>query len=304
MTPTQEIDAMTQTPDTALVRMDSGALTAGEMRAQVNRIQEVMREVMKEGEHYGKIPGTPKPSLWQAGAEKLALTFHIAIDSTIEADLSSVDAVCYRVRAVATSQASGLFLGAGMGECSSNEEKYKWRQAVCKAEWDETPVDRRRSKWRRDGTSVQQIRTEPADIANTVLKMAVKRAKVAAILQVTAASDIFTQDIEDLPETLAPVEPEKAEKPNGNGKAAAPPPPPPAPTGPPANVISEAQAKRFFAIWKGRSAAGWTEERIGKLLAEHGIANDRAIPRHYYDAICKTIERQTWDEYCDQRTNP
>jgi hypothetical protein len=44
-----------------------------------------------------------------------------------------------------------------------------------------------------------QIRTEPADLANTILKMAKKRALIDAVLTATAASDIFTQDIEDLP---------------------------------------------------------------------------------------------------------
>ncbi len=39
-----------------------------------------------------------------------------------------------------------------------------------------------------------------ADQYNTVLKMANKRSLIAAVLNVTGASDIFTQDIEDMPE--------------------------------------------------------------------------------------------------------
>jgi hypothetical protein len=46
------------------------------------------------------------------------------------------------------------------------------------------------------------VRTEPADLANTVLKMACKRAKMAMVLNVTAASDCFTQDLEDLDAVL------------------------------------------------------------------------------------------------------
>jgi hypothetical protein len=42
----------------------------------------------------------------------------------------------------------------------------------------------------------------PADYYNTVLKMAKKRAHVDAILTATAASDIFTQDVEDMPEVI------------------------------------------------------------------------------------------------------
>ena len=49
---------------------------------------------------------------------------------------------------------------------------------------------------------MQQVRTNPADIANTVLKMAKKRAQIDLTLTATAASDCFTQDVEDLPEEL------------------------------------------------------------------------------------------------------
>lgn len=178
-------------------------LTANEIRAGVNLIQEVMKSVMKEGVHYGTIPGTPKPTLYKAGAEKICSTFRIAIEP-IPDDLSAPDECRYRVTARAVSQ-SGTYLGSGVGECSSSEEKYRWRAPVCEQEFEETAEDRRRKKWKkgRDGAYQQkQVRTEPADVANTILKMATKRAMIAVTLQVTAASDIFAQDIEDLPEEI------------------------------------------------------------------------------------------------------
>lgn len=182
-------------------------LSAADIRSQVNLVQEVMRGVMKEGTHYGTIPGTPKPSLWKPGAEVLCSTFRIAVSYNVE-DLSDGDAIRYRVTAVGTHQTSGIVMGSGLGEASSDEEKYKWRKAVCDEEFDATPENRKRVKYgksRGDGFyKVQQVRTEPADIANTVLKMAAKRAQVAMTLNVTAASDIFTQDIEDLPEGMQP----------------------------------------------------------------------------------------------------
>jgi hypothetical protein len=162
-----------------------------------------------EGVHYGKIPGTPKPTLYKAGAEVLCATFRIAPSYRIE-DLSTDDYIRYRVACVGTHQTSGAVLGEGMGECSSNEEKYKWRKAG-KKEFDATPENRRRIKYGKDYETFQ-VRTEPADIANTVLKMACKRAQVAMSLNTTAASDIFSQDIEDLPEELRPSEDEKTVK--------------------------------------------------------------------------------------------
>ena len=99
---------------------------------------------------------------------------------------------------------SGVFVGAGIGECSSNEEKYKWRKVVCDQEFEETPLDRRREKWckgwgNKGPYKQKQVRTEPADLANTILKMAKKRGLIDAVLTATAASDCFTQDLEDLP---------------------------------------------------------------------------------------------------------
>jgi len=180
------------------------ALTAVDMRAQVNLVQEVMQAVMKKETHYGIIPGSKKPSLYKPGAEVLAATFRIAVSYRVE-DLSTDDHVRYRVTAVGTHQTTGIVLGDGMGECSSGEEKYKWRRAICEEEFEATPENRRRIKFGKYQGKVEktkQVRTEPADQANTILKMACKRAQVAMTLNVTAASDIFTQDIEDLPEEL------------------------------------------------------------------------------------------------------
>ncbi len=182
-------------------------LTAAQVKAQVQRIQEIMAAVMKEGHHYGVIPGTPKPTLYKPGSEKLLSTFHIGVDPSGDSvtDLSTVDEVRYRVAARGFSQATGALLGVGIGECSSNEEKYKWRKPVCDQEFEETPEDRKRISWKkgeRGPYQQKQIRTNPADVANTILKMAKKRAQIDMTLTVTSASDIFDQDLEDLPEGL------------------------------------------------------------------------------------------------------
>ena len=181
---------------------ERNALTAVDIRAHVNLVQEVMQAVMKKDTHYGTIPGTPKPTLYKPGAEVLAATFRIAVSYKVE-DLATQDCVRYRVTAIGTHQTSGIVMGEGMGECSSGEEKYKWRKATGVKEFDGTPEVRRRVKYGRD-YSTNQVRTDPADLANTVLKMACKRAQVAMTLNVVAASDIFTQDNEDLPPELRP----------------------------------------------------------------------------------------------------
>ena len=184
----------------------AGRMAVADIISHVSTVQEVMRAVMKPDVHYGKIPGAgDKPTLLKAGAEVLCMVFRIA-DSYEVTDLSTSDCIRYRVNCIGTHQASGIVMGSGLGEASSNEEKYKWRKAVCDEEWDETPANMRRVKHARGkgGTfyKAKQVRTEPADIANTVLKMANKRAKMAMVLNVTAASDCFAQDLEDMDEAL------------------------------------------------------------------------------------------------------
>lgn len=230
------------------VQQEQKALTAGQMRDHVNRVQEVMKAVMIKETHYGVIPGSKKPSLYKPGAEVLCVTFRVAPSYKIE-DLSNADSVRYRITCVGTHQTSLTVLGEGVGECSSNEEKYKWRRAVCNEEFEATPIERRRVKFSQYQGKVQktdQIRTEPADIANTVLKMAVKRAQVAMTLNVTAASDCFTQDIEDLPEELRELERNREQAAN---------PPEPNPPYPAADFAKNLPAWRE-AIAAGKAAPG------------------------------------------------
>lgn len=185
---------------TIIDRPQGRSLTAVDVREHVNLVQEVMRAVMKENTHYGIIPGCKQPSLYKAGSEVLLTTFRIAVSIEVE-DLSTPDCIRYRVRTIGTHQQSGIVVGEGIGECSSDEEKYKWRKCWNKEEFEGTPETRRRVKFSKFGKD-QQVRTEPADVANTVLKMAKKRAQIDLTLTATAASDIFTQDVEDIPEEL------------------------------------------------------------------------------------------------------
>lgn len=200
-----EIIQMPARESAGLAAAEVHRFSAVEIRQRVNLVQEVMQGIMKRETHYGTIPGTQKPTLYKPGAEVLCVTFRVAQEYKIE-DLSIQGVARYRITCVGRHQLTGGALGEGVGECSSSEEKYKWRGVICKAELDATPENLRRKKYYKNGNTVDQVRTEPADLANTILKMACKRAMIAMTLNVTAASDIFTQDIEDLPEELRPQE--------------------------------------------------------------------------------------------------
>lgn len=164
------------------------------LRERAQHVQAVIRDLMVEGVHYMAIPGTSGMSLTKQGSEMLLSAFHISIEPHIE-DRSDADAARTTVRVIGTHMGSGVVVGVGVGRCSSNEEKYKWRAAVCKEEWDATPEARRRVTWKygkgSSVYSVNQVRSNPEDQANTVLKMAKKRAQVDLCLTALAASDAF-----------------------------------------------------------------------------------------------------------------
>jgi len=198
---TLEESALTIVPESAPVLKR----TAAEIRADVNLIQEVLKAVMKKDVHYGIIPGTPKPTLYKPGAEKILMTFMLGAKPHQIEDLSTPDETRYRVTMVVFHQVTEKVMGYGVGECSSSETKYKWIAPVCDAEFNETPEDRRREKWtkgREKPFKKKQIRPNLQDTSNTILKMAKKRALVDAALTCTGASDVFDQDIEDLPPEL------------------------------------------------------------------------------------------------------
>ena len=186
--------------------IDRGAGTAIQaLKARMETILEVMANVLEDGKDYGKIPGTDKPTLYKPGAEKLMLTFQLAAARPLIEDLSTSDEIRYRVTVPIESQ-DGRVLAVGVGEGSSNEEKYRWRKPVCDAEFEETPDHLRREKWFKGGAGGpwkgKQIRTSPADVANTILKMSHKRAFVHGTLLATGASSVFNQDLEDFTKEL------------------------------------------------------------------------------------------------------
>lgn len=203
-----------------LVPAERRDLTIAEVRQNLSRVQALLRDVMigpskdaagkdKPGVHYGVIPGTKKPTLLQPGAELIFMMFRLEGFPIVE-DLSTADVIRYRVKIQVKHQLSGLTLGWGIGECSSDEEKYRWRRVVCQQEYDEADPALRRKAWKKGSKNslyqAVQVRTHPADVANTILKMAEKRAKVAAARGTTAASDVFEQDVEDLsPEQRAEI---------------------------------------------------------------------------------------------------
>lgn len=124
---------------------------------------------LKRNVHFGKIPGTDKPSLYKAGAERVIFGYGFLARYEVESSIEDLEKgfFFYRVkcRLVATREGSELTVSEGFGSANTRE--------------------------RRNGNN------SGFDAANNALKMAKKRAMVDAAIMVGQLSDMFTQDIED-----------------------------------------------------------------------------------------------------------
>ena len=224
---------MTEVREIVPINIEDYAMTTEKVVRQVGLIQEVMAKVMKANEHYGVIPGTTKPSVLKPGAEKLSHTFRFATEYRINRSDLPGNHREYEIVCRLTHQPTGVFVAEGVGSCSTMETKYRYRKAEAKCpECGKEAIIKGKKEYGggwlcyskkggcgakfKDGNpaieNMDMGRIEydnPADYYNTALKIAKKRAHVDAVLTATAASDIFTQDVEDLPpEMLNPAKPE------------------------------------------------------------------------------------------------
>ena len=281
--------------------------SADQVLKRVRAIQQLMDAVMKKDTHFGVIPGTKKPTLYKAGSEQILSMFRLAVDPVIE-DLSTEDECRIRVLCRLT-DVSGRFLGAGVGEASSSEQKYKWRKIVSKEEWEwfkANSPDRTRIKFftywqnnkRLEGKE-EQIRTEVPDIRNTILKMAKKRAQIDATLTVTGSSDCFDQDLDDLPPEVAAEfadEQNQTQEPIKRTTPKVSPPQGAASTAHPApvtgevvsgEVVSEAQLRMLFALQK---SAGMTDDTLKEWLKPQGVTSRKLIPRKMFQSVIDFVD--------------
>jgi hypothetical protein len=296
--------------DELTVRGETLPLTASDLIAWKRTIREVMDAVMKKNVHYGQIAGGMKPSLWQPGAETLLLTFKLYAELAVD-DLSTSQAARYRVTAVIRAIGSNNVVGMGIGEASSEEEKYCWRRVDGENEWQATPENKRREKWK-DNRPIRQVRTTPADVANTILKMAKKRALVDGARTATGASDFFDQDLEDLPdgmlnETRKPIERPQAKAAEPKAEATKPATaPPPAREREPGEDDEEEHGPPADPRWQAVSDA-WhdkgnvSDKQLGRLfaLARKNGNDEGAVRAAINDNLGVKVESIPWGKPYD-----
>lgn len=207
--------------EVAMVHEASMELSVDQVIQRVQKVQEITKKVMKEGTHFGRIPGAgDRLVLLKPGAQILLTTFMLAPSFEVRQEWDgphlTVTSIC-TLRHIPT----GNIVGSATAMCSTREAKYGYRAAArkcpqCgaeaiikgKAEYGGGWICFGRkggcgAKFTDDDAAITGQTTgrvdnpDLADTYNTVVKMSNKRAMNDAILNATSASDIFTQDVEE-----------------------------------------------------------------------------------------------------------
>lgn len=146
--------------------------TVEAFETKLGELRDFTKRNMRNGVDFGIIPGTPKPTLFKPGAEKLLRWHGLVVDTKMSGQLEVTGSVLDVDMAGSVRHASsGMVLGTVHANCNSEERRYK--------------------------NARQKGQQTLADQKNTIIKMADKRAWVAAALLYTMASEAYTQDIED-----------------------------------------------------------------------------------------------------------
>lgn len=172
---------------------------------RLQELQAFVKEAMVKDVDYGVIQGTDKPTLFQPGAQKLCEIY------SLTAEYEDLDAVqdwerpffYYRKRCVLKRRGGG-FAGMGIGSCNSREDRYAWRWVYDNQLPKGVDVSTLKAKEYngRNGSTYTKFRLPNEDIyslVNTIEKMSCKRSLIHAVLGVTRTSNLFHQDLEDIP---------------------------------------------------------------------------------------------------------
>jgi hypothetical protein len=312
---------MSDTRDIVVSSPSAYALSVQEVKNQVVKIQELMRDLMTEGEHYGpSFPGDTKKNLLKPGADKLNFMFRFRAEYEQEYFDLGGDHREVRSKCQIFHIESGVKISEGIGTCSTKESKYRWRNQAkkCPICGSESIIKGKEeygggyvcfakkggcgAKFKDDDESITKQpvgkieNPDIADVWNTVAKISGKRSYVAATIQACAASDIFSQDAEDFIDVTHGDAPSRSE------------PSKPAAQTKPANTApinpDEYEARLDHAVKSGKlteAAADTWRDRLAKPGSRKGAedwirANTEAVPSTMSAGKAAAVEAEIVDE--------
>lgn len=240
--PTAPVTAVTVLPTVAHVQSGVGAIALlsdeefernlASLRKSAERARRMQKEILQPGVDYGTEPGIERPFLHKPGGETFEKAYGLATSYSVErhvGDGEETPDLEFIVHAkVHLGDTAGPVIAEGLGEASNFERKYRYQsgERTCptcgvaairkgkKRDSDEmefycwTKKDGCGARFPGDHPELSQApdqveRPDPWDLANTLLKMARKRAYIDGILTGTGTSGLFTQD-EDSPTVRRP----------------------------------------------------------------------------------------------------
>jgi len=163
---------------------------------KIAQMQAVVQKTLKNGQDYGEIPGTNKPTLLKPGGEKICMLFGLNPEYEFLQTTEDYEKEFFSYNIKCTLCRNGQAVAQGVGSCNSKEKKYRFMNVDTIPEnyigFQEEVTDKYgRTRYKINNTDI-------CSLVNTILKMAKKRAFIDAVLQVASLSEVFTQDLEDM----------------------------------------------------------------------------------------------------------
>lgn len=198
---------------------------------------------LKRDVDFGVIPGTKSPSLYKSGAEKVCMAYGLLQHYTTESKIEQYDKnSCFFY----------FLVKCELVKIANDGKEYVFTTGYGAANTAE----------RRNGRSANS-----PDAINSCVKMAQKRALVAAALSISGLSDMFTQDMED--EAFM----NKARDTILSDDA----------------PITNAQLTRLFAI-AGKN--GFNKNEVKQRITDAGFKSAKDITQKDYEKVCGLFENE------------
>lgn len=191
--------------------------TVSDTLQKVKTLQATLKNILVENHDYGKIQGCgEKPTLLKAGAEKILMA--LGVTSTYEMlehteDFNDKGFFAYTVKCIL--HKNGAKITEGLGHANSKEKKWALEfvsEKELPAGTDKTLLPKKEFSGPFGKYYKYQVTADANSKANTILKMAKKRAQIDAVLTVASLSEVFTQDFDELPQETEPVTKETVNK--------------------------------------------------------------------------------------------
>ena len=196
---------------------DIDVKAVSETLAKVKTLQSTLKNILVDNHDYGKIPGCgDKPTLLNPGAEKILMALGITSSYELIEHTENFEGkgfFAYTVKCILFK--NGSKITEGLGHANSKEKKWALEFVYEKdlPQGSDKELLKKKKFETSKGTFYKyEVEADANSKANTILKMAKKRAQIDAVLTVASLSEIFTQDFDDLPENQEPTTKETVNK--------------------------------------------------------------------------------------------